>query len=398
MNTKNLYLAVIAIVIFAIRYFFALPEFNEKYAGSYIGQKLTLKGMIIEQPEEGEFYSRFKLKILEIEYLNTKYDVFGFALIQKPLFSGFNYGDVVKLTGTLEKPAREDPRIAVFIRNPDMRVISTDRGDYFLSLLFKLRAFLIGRLNNIFPEPASGFSAGILFGFRNGIPRELLDDFRRAGLTHVLALSGFNIVILIAFVENLFLSFSRKTANVLSLVFIFVFTLMVGASASVVRAAIMGSLTLVAKIFGRKSSGMRSLLIAAFLMILLDPFIIIYDIGFQLSFAATAGLILFTERLKKVFEKCPNWFGMRDSLVSTFSAQIFTTPLIIYYFKGLSIVAPLANLVVLPFIPILMLGSFLGIIFGKIIAVPTWLLFEIVLNIIHIFASLPFSFVEVGIS
>ncbi|MBI4995017.1 ComEC/Rec2 family competence protein [Candidatus Peregrinibacteria bacterium] len=400
MKTRNLYLAVIAVAVLAVRYFFALPEFDEKYIGSYIGQKLTFQGLIIEQPEEGEFYAQFKLKISGFKYLDAWYPAEGIVLIQTQKFSEFNYGDVVFITGILEEPLRNDPKLAGFIKNPEVKIVKTEQGNYFLSRLFCLREFLIERLDTFLPFPSSGFAAGILFGVRSGIPREVTDDFKRTGLTHILALSGFNIVILIAFIENFLVFLPRKTANALSLGFIFVFTLMVGAGASVVRAAIMGSLSLVARMCGRYSSGLRLLFIAAFLMAAFDPFIIFYDIGFQLSFAATLGLILFAERLKNYvtarFARLPRFFS--DSLATTFSAQIFTLPLIIYYFKSISIITPLANLIVLPFIPILMLGSFSSIIFGKIISAPTWLLFELVLKIIHFFSSLPFSFIDFGIS
>lgn len=398
MKTKNLYLVVIAIAILAVRYAIALPEFDDRYIGSYIGQKLALKGLIVEQPEDGEFYAQIRLEVSDFKYLDAWYPAKGTVLVQTQKFSEFNYGDIVEIAGIIDEPLRSDPRIAGFIKNPWIKIVKTEQGNYFLSQLFKLRGFLTGRLDAFLPSPSSGFAAGILFGARSGIPREVTDDFKRAGLTHILALSGFNIVILIAFIENFLVFLPRKIANALSLGFIFAFTLMVGAGASVVRAAIMGSLSLVANMCGRHSSALRLLFIAGFFMALLDPFIIFYDIGFQLSFTATLGLILFSERLKKTFEKCPNWLGARDSFASTISAQIFTLPLIFYYFKGFAVLAPLANLVVLPFIPILMLGSFLSIIVGRIIAAPTWLLFEIILKIIHIFAELPFSFIDFGIS
>lgn len=405
MKTRNLYLAVIAIAVLTIRYIGALPEFDERYAGSYVGQKLTVKGIVEEQPEEGEFYTQFKLEVSDFKYLDAWYPAKGTILIQTQKFSELNYGDVVEIVGVIDEPLRSDPRISGFIKNPGIKIVKKEQENYFLSpfrqaqgKLFKLRGFLTGRLDAFLPSPSSGFAAGILFGVRSGIPREVTDDFKRAGLTHILALSGFNIVILIAFIENFLVFLPRKIANVLSLGFIFVFTLMVGAGASVVRAAIMGSLSLIAKMFGRHSSGLRLLFIAAFLMALFDPFIIFYDIGFQLSFAATLGLILFSGRLKKIFEKYPNQLGIKESFITTFAAQIFTLPLIFYYFKGFSILAPLANLIVLPFIPVLMLGSFLSIIFGKIAAAPTWIIFEIVLKIIHVFAELPFSFIDFGIS
>lgn len=261
-----------------------------------------------------------------------------------------------------------------------------------------LQQILLERLNELFPEPAASLSAGLLLGARRSIPYQVITDFRRAGLTHIIAISGYNIVILITFVTAFFSFLPRKISTWISLLVIFLFTLLVGASASVVRAAIMGSLSLIARLFGRKSAGMRSLFITGLVMVLFDPTILFSDIGFQLSFAATAGILLFCRRLEVFLKFIPETLGTRTSLATSLAAQVFTTPLIVWHFGGISLVAPLANLFVLPFVPLLMLGSFLALIGGKILAAPTWILFEIILAIIHFFASLPFAFIDLGTS
>lgn len=266
------------------------------------------------------------------------------------------------------------------------------------TVLGAVRQFFIDRLDSLFPEPAASFAAGILLGARRSIPYAVLEDFRRAGLTHILAISGYNIIILIVFVTAIFSFLPRKISTWISLAVILLFTLLVGASASVVRAAIMGSLSLFARLVGRKSSGMRALFITAGIMILFDPRILFDDIGFQLSFAATAGILLFAERIKFFLKKIPEAFAIRTSLATTLAAQVFTTPLIFWHFGGISFIAPLANIVILPLVPLLMLGSFLSLIFGKILAAPTWILFTIVLKLIHFFASLPFAFIDFGTS
>lgn len=266
------------------------------------------------------------------------------------------------------------------------------------TVLNALRQFFIDRLDSLFPEPAASFAAGILLGARRSIPYAVLEDFRRAGLTHILAISGYNIIILIVFVTAVFSFLPRKISTWISLAVILLFTLLVGASASVVRAAIMGSLSLFARLVGRKSSGMRALVITAGIMILFDPSILFSDIGFQLSFAATAGILLFSKRFEFFLKKIPENFVIRTSLATTLAAQVFTTPLIFWHFGGISFIAPFANVIVLPFVPLLMLGSFLALIGGKILAAPTWILFTIVLKLIHFFASLPFAFIDFGTS
>lgn len=261
-----------------------------------------------------------------------------------------------------------------------------------------LREFLLGRLNTLFSEPAASLAAGLLLGARQSIPAAVTADFKMAGLTHIIAISGYNIVLLINFVALVFSFLPRKISTWLSLAVILVFTLLVGASASVVRASIMGSLGIFARLCGRKSSGMRSLVISAAIMIAFDPAIVTSDIGFQLSFAATAGLLLFSKWFSEHLQILPEKFGIKESLATTLAAQVFTIPIIMLHFGSLSLITPLSNIVVLPFIPLLMAGSFASLFFGKILALPTELLFNLVVFLIHFFASLPFAFIEVGTS
>lgn len=394
---KRILFLLFIVAILTVRYFSALPEFNEQYIGSYIGKKLTLKGQIVQPPEEG-IYSTFEVEVNAFQHFEKWYPLQGAITVHFKLFEELNYGDTLIFSGILELPFRKDPRIAAELKDFKIRSIQKTQTINFLAFLHKFKTLLTKRLNQLFPEPASSFAAGILLGSRSSIPKEILDDFKRTGLSHILALSGYNIVILIVFISAVFSIFPRKTSSILCIFIIAVFTILVGASASIVRAAIMGSLTLTARIFGRNAKGLRLLFISAIIMAFFDPFIVFYDISFQLSFSATAGILFFSDRLQTFLQKIPNWFGMRDSISATGASQIFTLPFIMFYFKSFSIIAPVANVIVLPFIPILMLGSFLSLIFGKIIAFPAWILFEAVLKIIHIFAQIPFSFMDFGIS
>lgn len=263
--------------------------------------------------------------------------------------------------------------------------------DFLMDLLGVFREFLVGRLAELFPHPSSALAAGILLGSQSAkLPHEVFSDFQKTGLTHILAVSGFNIVILVSALGAAFTIFPRKIASATILVILFLFVLLTGATPSVVRAGIMGSLSVVARLAGRRSAGLRALGITAAAMLIFD-FSIIADIGFQLSFAATAGLILLAKPFDNFFaSKCrlPEWGGIREIWSSTLAAQVFTLPLILFYFQGFFLLSPIVNVIILPFIPYLMLGSFLALIFGKIIAAPTWLLFEAVLAVVHFFAEI----------
>lgn len=394
---KNVAVAILAAAALCLRYWQALPEFDEKYAGSYIGRELAINGRITDVYGDEIGVTRAVFEALNFEKFNMKGQLNGTILLNS-LNARFETGDSVRIIGKLEAPESFDPRIAAAIYKPKILSVSGVKGASFSRIFLSIKNTLIKRLEAVFPEPQSGFAAGLLLGARNSLPRDIMEDFRRTGLTHILAVSGYNMVILAAFFTAIFAWLPRKTANAASMLAICIFVFVVGASASVVRAAIMGSLKLVARIFGRPYGGIRALAITGFAMAFLDPFIIFYDVGFQLSFGATAGILLFNDFFEKRAQLLPNWLGMRDSLATTWSAQVLTTPMILLYFKGISAVATVANIIILPAIPFLMLGSFLSLIFGKIAAAPTWILFEIVLKIVHFFSALPFAFMEVGIS
>ena len=392
---KRILWVAIAISIYAARYILGLPDFSSDYVGRYVGNALRVEGIVVDE--------RGKIEVLGFEYLGTFLPLKG--NIELVIFGDYipALGDRVSVFGLLSEPMRKSPYVGAVIAKPEIRLIRSGEWPAPLLWLNGLKKIFVARLSSVLPEPSASLAAGILLGSREAIPKNILQDFQKTGLTHILAISGFNIIIMVGFLMYVFSIFHRRIAVCFSIFIVVIFTLLVGAGASVVRASIMGSLGLFAQLLGRKSSGLRALFLAGGIMLLLDPFLLFHDIGFELSFAATAGILLFGERIKNYLKKIPNMLGIRDSLAITLSAQIFTTPLIIFYFRIFSVIAPLSNLLVLPAIPFLMLGSFLCLIFGQtiigqIIACPVFLLFNAIIAIVHFLAALPFSFIEIGIS
>lgn len=397
---KKFIIPIAAVLVLVVRYWYALPVFDNNYVGSYMGREMVFVGIVRELPEDELKGGYAKIEVTGFKKFSAVFPLHGRVSVAAWDFSGFSYGDAVEFFGQLQPLMAGDPRIAGQIRADGMKLMGKGGGAgvFFMNGILKFKHFVINRLNNLLPEPASSITAGILMGSRSSIPKNIIDDFRAAGLTHILAISGYNIVILISFITTVFSVFPKKIGFFCSVAAIALFTLLTGASASVTRASVMGSMTLFAKMFGRKSSGMRPLVIAAYAMALADPFVPVYDIGFQLSFGATAGIILFTKRLEVFLKRIPEKLSLRSTMATTWAAQALTTPLIIYYFSNFSIIATISNLVVLPFIPLAMLGGALTLLFGKILAAPTWLFFEILLKVIHFFASLPFASIDFGTS
>jgi len=245
-------------------------------------------------------------------------------------------------------------------------------------------------IQNILPEPQASFLAGLLLGIQDNIPKDLIENFNKTGTRHIIALSGYNITIIASLLMGflLWLGFWRKHAFFISIIAIIFFVILTGASASVVRAAIMGTLVLIAQRAGRISNPRNLLAATAFLMLLKEPSALIDNVGFQLSFAATIGILYLGPRLQK----------LPEILATTLSAQIAVLPFLAYYFHQISLISPFANLLILPIIPVTMAIGFMAVILGIIwipagafFSWPTWLFLTYEIKLVEIMAKMPFG-------
>ncbi len=255
-------------------------------------------------------------------------------------------------------------------------------------------------LQTLLPEPHAGLLAGILFGTKATLSRELVQAFITTGTIHVVALSGMNISILAGVVSSSLLwLFSRRTVSLLTIILIAWFVWFVGFSPSVVRAAIMGNLSLIAVIFGRQNWALLSLILAVSIMLLLNP-LWITDLGFQLSALATLGIILFGA--KSQAKKKPLLIGLvSDELRITLAAQALTIPLIFFHFHRVSVISPVTNLLIgWTMAPIMILGwiaAALGSLFqplGQLVAYPTWALLQFVIFAVEVTSKIPLASIE----
>lgn len=227
---------------------------------------------------------------------------------------------------------------------------------YIRGILVKWRKSLEGRLLGVLPPSVAGLAIGILLGNKDYISNIQYSAFVAIGLVHIMALSGYNITIIADNIEKVAKNISFRIAGWASLVSIWLFVLATGLSASVVRAAIMTTVLLLAKRFGRQSDSLVAVLLTAAIMVGLNPYILRYDIGFQLSFAALTGIILLGPSLKRSFQQLGRNFS--EIISATIGAQLFTMPILSFYFGQVSPISLIANILVLPFIPTIMLVSF----------------------------------------
>ena len=263
--------------------------------------------------------------------------------------------------------------------------------------LTTLRDTIVDRIFLALPEPHGSLLSGILFGNRLKLDAELIEQFRVVGLSHVVAVSGYNLTILALNLRSLFRPMLGRRTIYLSMAVILLFVLISGAPASILRAAVMAALLLSAEIIGRPSRGVNILIIGAGLLALFEPKIIL-EVGFQLSLAATYGLLRLSPLIAQALESLKIPGVVRNILAETLAATILTAPIIITYFERLSLISPVSNLLVLPIIPLLMglglIGS-LVILFSPIIGgyllLLTWPLLEWTIRLSAYLASLPYS-------
>lgn len=265
--------------------------------------------------------------------------------------------------------------------------------------IFSLKSKFQEAVNRTIAEPEASFIGGILLGSRQNIPQEIKDAFSRTSTTHILAISGYNISIvaeLILAVSVLFVR--RRTAFWISFAAIFAFTILTGASASVVRASIMGLLYLFASGYGLLYNARNSIALAGAVMVFTNPFVLNFDVGFQLSFLAVIGLIYIYPVIDSRFKKIPGMGGLKEVALMTVSAQLAVLPLLIYSFQNFSVVSLPANIMILPFVPFSMLFGFIsgisGMIFnplGQFLGYFAWAVSAYQIGVVNFFANLPFS-------
>lgn len=350
--------------------------------------RVSISGTVIDEPEIRETSQKIKVKVLD-----------GLVLITTNKYPEYKYLDKLKIEGKLETPTETEEfsyknylmkdGVYSVMDFPKIEVVGKEKAGIFEFaysgvLFLKQKARIVIQKN--FTPPYSQVLQGIIIGDKNAISKEVKNKFGITGVSHIVAVSGSHIVILGSIIIG-FLSMiglSRRQSFYFVVLFICFYILLVGLPASGVRAGIMGIVYLLAQHIGRQNTSSRIIIVAAAIMLLINPLLLIYDIGFQLSFLAVFGLIYF-EPIIRYFIKSLikrlihiNEEKINDSFImmisTTLSAQIFTLPIIIYNFGNISFVSPIVNILILPVIYYVMLFGFLSSLAGIILPWLGWLL------------------------
>jgi len=278
------------------------------------------------------------------------------------------------------------------------------RSSGLLARVFDVRDIFAGVMNRHLPEPSSSLLAGLLYGARSSLPDRVLEDFRRTGTMHIVAVSGYNVMvvanIILLVLTSLFLK--RQHAFYFVIAGIVLYIVLTGADPGVLRAGIMGGLVLVAKQVGRFRSGVTLFLLAGVFMTAYNPRMLLDDVGFQLSFSAAIGLVYLSPVFRRFVGFLPERFGIASAFTETVSAIIATMPVMLFQFRQFSLVAPIANLFIVPLIPAAMFMGFFGTLiaivseffgmdgFATFVMMPAYVFLRLILWLVALFSPLPF--------
>lgn len=371
-------------------------------------QEIVFRGIIVKEPEKKTDKIKITVQSREIKINQQWREVSGRVLIAVALYPDYSYGDFLEISGQLKEPVKFDDfdyqeyltkdKIFSVIYYPRIKLISEKQGNEFYQMIFNFKDKLRKAIDRTLLPAQSSILKAVCLGDKSDLSPVLKEKFSRTGVSHIIAISGMHMVIMAEILLFLFLAAGlwRSQTFYLAVAVLTAYILMIGAPASAIRAGIMVGLLFFSQKTGRLNSSFRALVFAAAAMLLINPLLLRVDVGFQLSFAACLGIIYLKPILDAGLSSLSNPFNLRDVLTLTFSAQLAVLPLLIFNFGQLSLISPLANLLIVPFLPLLMiLGmaiGFSGLIFpffAKIVAFPAWLLLTYFIKTIEFLSSLP---------
>ncbi len=339
--------------------------------------------------------------------------------VRAPLYPRYEVGEKLQLVGKVTPPHDAMPHdgektfdYAMYLRTHNLGsemyypkiIVSTSSGEStFTNSLTHLRGTLVNNIKSYVDAPASTLASGMLFG-DDSMSQELVATFRASGISHIVVLSGFNIAILISFVLLVLLFVPLFLRVIFASVFVILFVLMVGAEASVVRATSMSFIGLLALVIGRGYVARQALLLSLIAITFYEPIHLLHDVSLHLSFLATAGIVYMSDVIHEMLNKIQSK-SYKEILTTTLAAYLATLPYVMYTFGTVSLYALLTNIIVLPLVPLMMLVTFLVVLFAPVSHIVALIfgyidtiLGEVIIFVAHTVERLPFASLSVSVS
>lgn len=368
------------------------------------GQTLTIIGRVVSDPAANGNQQTLQLQVISADEQPRQFK----ALLTAWHLPAFEYGD--QLTGTVKFSLPQNSNgfnYGNYLAKDNIYITASQAGNLtrtppprqtLLGQLYRVKHWVDGSIHRFLPEPHGSLLAGLLLGIKSNLSESFRTALKNSGTSHIVALSGFNVTIIITFLLLMLRRLPRRFVWITSGLLILIFVVMTGAASSVIRAAIMGWLLLLASLWGRRRSATNAVLLAVVTMVILHPLILFYDVGFQLSVAATVGLLYCSPLFFWQSRYLPKFIA--EAFAATVGATLFTLPLIALYFGGVSWVTLGANLLVVPLVPYVMLFGFAGLTLFLVVPGLQWLsllvwpLSALLFSIINWFGNLPSAFIS----
>lgn len=410
--------------------------------------ELLITGFITEPPDYRDTYTNLKIQVEDVDTGDGDFAVDGLLLVRVLPNEEYQYGERVRLRGLLKTPPQNEEfsyqdylarqGIHAYMSKAEVTRLPNNNGNLVLAQIYHFKNRLIQNTYRLFPDPEASLFAGILFGVDTGLPRELQEAFKNTGTSHIIVISGFNIAIIAGFLFSFFkYFFNDRVGAIVAAVGIFLYAFLVGGDSSVVRATLMGSVAILARQLGRRNAGINALAFVALIMALINP-LVLWDVGFQFSFMATLGLILYTEPFtnftyslfskifspkttkmlrkpfpKNIFVNLKRLFTQSvakrmtklpvEILMTFFAVQLTTLPIMIYYFNRFSIISVIVNLLILPVQPIIMIMGGIAVfislfiyLLGQLLAWFIWAFAFYTIRVVELFDKVPNGVIFLG--
>lgn len=346
---------------------------------------ITLHGWVTSDPKRTEEGQQLILRVEAAQVGKRTRVAEGLVIVTMPSYPQRRYGDRIILSGALQPPRGPERAgsfdyraylrrkgILVMMRDPLVRSAPGSAGIAPLRALLAFRDRCKDVLIRQLPEPQASIAIGVLLGLQSSIPDDVYATFSITGTSHILVVSGWNFTIVATLLASLAtrLHSSPRTTLLVSLAVLWTYALFVGATGTVLRAAVMASLAVVARATNRQGEAWTLLMAACWGLSIYDPYVL-WDLGFQLSALATASLFAYGKPVEALLARIPilnhAWLAWaNEALTATLAAQILALPIILYNFGNLSLIAPLANIFLVPVVPYIMLLGTLALICGLI--------------------------------
>ncbi len=347
------------------------------------GQNVAVSGTVDDDPVEHKARRRLTVRVDHVltgvaqtsSALRIEATVYGITPVR--------YGDLVLLSGEIQVPPRFDQfdyraylseqGIAGVMPSARLVRVTSHAGDPLHTALFAVRHAVIGAVDGALPEPQAALLLGVAFGYRAALPVVLQQQMIASGLIHIVVISGLKVSLLARIIHQALARWLPQAAPMIAVGAMTGYALLAGASAAALRAAVMGMLVILAARLRRDSQVFFSLALTAAVMLGMKP-ALAADVSFQLSFAGTIGIAIMTDGIASRFGWLPA--VLRDPFAATIAAEAATWPLMLANFHQLSLIAPVANALVLPLLPVVMIVGGSGAFLGSTLAAAGWPLLQ----------------------